>query len=532
MNINFFEEASRLQKNRISFASATIINASGSTPRTQAKMLITVSGETIGTIGGGLAESFVIEEAKMCLASGTSKIVSYRLDNGEDGNSIGMLCGGNLDVFVEVILPAKRIVLIGGGHVNLQIAEFAAKLGYVVEVVETREEFCTLERFPMAAALHYHEDIRKAVALVSVDANCAVIIATHDHDGASLEELITGKAYFIGMLGSRRKVAVLKKDLLAKGFDKTTIDKLRAPTGLDIGSETPEEIAVSILAEIMMVQNEATGRPLMQRGAKNLVIVRGAGDIASGTIHRLIKAGYRVLALETEQPTVIRRPVSFASAVYERSVTVEGVTAVLVQSMNEAKSVMDRGDAAVLIDPEGAMIKHMVPDIVVDAVLAKRNLGTNMDMAPIVVGLGPGFTAGEDVHAVVETSRGHFLGKVYYEGSALSNTGIPGIINGYGEERVIRSPGKGEMQAVKKIGDLVEVGDVVAEVSGEQVVAAISGVIRGMLCNSLMVTKGFKIGDIDPRGNRDHCYSISDKARAVAGGVLEAVLHLSLMKPE
>jgi len=528
MNINFFEEAIRLQKSRTSFASATIINASGSTPRTQAKMLITTAGETIGTIGGGLAESFVIEEAKMCIASGTSKIVSYRLDSGEDGNSIGMLCGGNLDVFVEVILPAKRIILIGGGHVNLQIAHFADKLGYTVEIVETREEFCTIERFPMAAALHYHEEIRKALALVSIDENCAVVIATHDHDGASLEELITGKAYFIGMLGSRRKVAVLKKDLLEKGYDKTTIEKLRAPTGLDIGSETPEEIAISILAEIMMVQNGTTGRPMMQRGAKNLAIVRGAGDIASGTIHRLIKTGFRVLALETAQPAVIRRTVSFASAVYEGSVSIDGVNAFLVDSMDAAKSAMDNGNVAVMVDPDGKTIKHMLPGIVVDAVLAKKNLGTSLDMAPIVVGLGPGFTAGADVHAVVETSRGHYLGKVYYVGSALKNTGIPGVIGGYGEERVIRAPGKGEMQTMKEIGDMVAAGDIVAEISGEPVEAEINGVIRGLLSNGLMVTKGFKIGDIDPRGNRGHCYSISDKARAIAGGVLEAVINLAL----
>ncbi len=482
MNISLFEESLRLEKSNTPFAVASIIRSAGSTPRTHAKMIITNAGETIGTIGGGVAESYVIGEALDAIHEGRSRIVEYRLDSGDSPTSIGMLCGGNLDIFIEVFLPARRLVLIGGGHVNLAIAQMAERLGFMIDVVETREEFCTPERFPMAANLYCDEDISKAVGMPVIDAGTAVIIATHDHDNPALDSLIGSRAGFLGMLGSRRKVAVIRNRLLERGVDPQLVNTLRAPLGLDIGSETPEEIALSIMAEVLMVLTGSTGRPLRERGNDSLVIVRGAGDIATGTIHRLFQAGFRVLALETAEPTVIRRTVAFASAVFEKTVTIDGVTGVLAEDINAAKTLMDEKQVAVLVDPDGAAVSALVPGIVVDAILAKKNLGTNRQMAPIVIGLGPGFTAGEDVDAVIETMRGHSLGRVIYAGSTLPNTGIPGTIAGYSSERVLRAPGSGSMQAVREIGDTVAVGDAVAYIGNAAVTA--QGAADGRHCRN------------------------------------------------
>ncbi|GKX30035.1 hypothetical protein SH1V18_25150 [Vallitalea longa] len=257
---------------------------------------------------------------------------------------------------------------------------------------------------------------------------------------------------------------------------------------------------------------------------KNLVIVRGGGDIASGTIHRLSKCGFKVIVLEIEKPTVIRRTVSFANAIYENEITIEGVKAVRVNSIEEAKDKLDGNIIPVLVDEYCDSIDRFQPEIVIDGILAKKNLGTNKAIAPIVIGLGPGFIANKDVHAVIETNRGHNLGRVIYDGETEKNTGIPGNIEGYSWERVIRSPGIGVIDTISEIGDIVEKGDCVGYVNDLPVLAPISGVVRGLIKAGIEVTKNFKIGDIDPRGKIDYCFTISDKARAVAGGVLEAIL--------
>ena len=256
-----------------------------------------------------------------------------------------------------------------------------------------------------------------------------------------------------------------------------------------------------------------------------IVIVRGAGDIASGIIHRLYMSGFKVIALEIEKPLSIRRTVSFSEAIYDGETSVEGVKAVFADNLKAALSILEDGNVPVLIDEEGLSINQIKPVAVVDAILAKKNMGTHKNMAPVTVGVGPGFYAGDDVHYVVETQRGHYLGRVIYKGSAALNSGIPGIIMGYGKERVIKSPQDGLIKHVRKIGDLVNEGDLICYVGDEEVRASISGVIRGLIRENLYVPNGLKIGDIDPRKEIDYAYTISDKARAVAGGVLEAILH-------
>lgn len=257
-----------------------------------------------------------------------------------------------------------------------------------------------------------------------------------------------------------------------------------------------------------------------------LVIVRGGGDIATGTICRLYHSGFKVVVLEIEKPTVIRRTVALAQCLFANEAEVEGVRAVRADSVEKARELLAEGIVPVLADPEAASRRQLQPDILVDAILAKKNLGTTKEFAPVVIGLGPGFTAGVDVHAVVETQRGHYLGRVYYQGSALPNTGIPGLISGKGAERVIRAPAAGCFYPLREIGDIVNGGDVLGRVAGVPVIAPIDGVLRGLINEGVPVTTGMKIGDVDPRAHREFCRTISDKARSIGGGVLEAILHL------
>jgi xanthine dehydrogenase accessory factor len=258
---------------------------------------------------------------------------------------------------------------------------------------------------------------------------------------------------------------------------------------------------------------------------QTVILIRGAGDLASGIAHRLVQANFSVVMLETHSPTVIRRKVSFAEAVFEGEALVEGVSARLAVGISDVGALLEDGKIALLIDPSGESINKIKPQVVVDAIMAKRNLGTRIDMAPVVVGVGPGFVAGRDVHAVVETKRGHYLGKVYLAGTAIPDTGVPGDVGGYTKERLLRALAEGRIVNLKSIGDYVRAGEEVAIVGEYPVKSLIDGVVRGLIRPESYVYPGMKIGDVDPRAAKEHCFTISDKARAVAGGVLEAILH-------
>lgn len=257
-----------------------------------------------------------------------------------------------------------------------------------------------------------------------------------------------------------------------------------------------------------------------------LALIRGAGDLATGIALRLWRSGIRVVLTDLERPTAIRRTVAFSEAIVYGETTVEDVTARLAANADEARALLAQGIVPVLADPGCACREALAPDALVDAILAKRNLGTRITDAPVVVGVGPGFTAGEDCHAVVETMRGHTLGRVIYSGSALPNTNIPGLIGGFAGERVLRAPCDGIFTAVHRIGDTVEEGETIGFVEGQPMKCTISGVLRGVLDNGVSVKKGMKSGDVDPRCKPEYCTTISDKALAVGGGVVEAVLYL------
>lgn len=257
------------------------------------------------------------------------------------------------------------------------------------------------------------------------------------------------------------------------------------------------------------------------------VLIRGAGDLASGIACRLHQCGFSIVMTDIEIPTAVRRTVAFSRAVYEQTAEIEGTTAVRCRTIGETETALRQEQIAVVIDPKAEIRTVWHPDVVVDAILAKRNLGTSIQDAPIVIAVGPGFTAGEDCHCVVETKRGHYLGRCIYQGSAIPNSGVPGNIGGYTTERLLRAPCDGVFEPTVSIGDVVQPGDICGMVNGVPMCSEIPGVVRGLLQYGVAVTEGMKSGDVDPRCEPEHCHTVSDKARAIGGGVLEAILHLT-----
>jgi xanthine dehydrogenase accessory factor len=257
---------------------------------------------------------------------------------------------------------------------------------------------------------------------------------------------------------------------------------------------------------------------------RKLVLIKGAGDLASGVAFRLHRAGFAVVMTELPQPLVVRRAVAFAEAVYAGETQVEGIVARHVERPDEVPALLDQGIIPVLVDPEARCLARLRPAVLVDGIMAKHNTGTRIDDAPLVVALGPGFTAGVDCHAVIETHRGHWLGRVYWTGSAQPDTKLPAERGGQAADRVLRAPCEGIVRAYRAIGDRLAEGDLVAEVDSQPVRARFAGILRGLIHPGVRVTAGLKIGDVDAAATHEQCFTVSDKALAIGGGVLEAIL--------
>ena len=254
------------------------------------------------------------------------------------------------------------------------------------------------------------------------------------------------------------------------------------------------------------------------------VLVRGGGDLASGVIYRLHRAGFGVIVTELAKPKLVRRTVSYGDAVWSNSITVEGITAHRADSLDNVPDVLSNDDIPVLVEPTKQAIERLAPIIVVDARMEKQPLDSSVDDAPLIVALGPGYVAGQHCHAVIETKRGHRLGRVIRDGSAEPDTGIPGSVNSHTNSRVLRAPEAGYVQAEKQIGDTIQQGETIASLNHNKIIAPFDGILRGLIHSEVNVEPGMKIGDLDPRANRENCFTISDKALAIGGGVLEAVL--------
>lgn len=551
---------------------ATLLSRSGRGTRTHARMAVFPDGSSNGTIGGGAFEAKVKEQALACFESGTHGIVKiatsrvhftlleeeyliplfrkaanlekqcipYVLAQPEEGPGFALysqkgFCyltpNGTVDekvmkqackeacddgktehdgIVTDFIGRKEHILFVGGGFVSEATARLAHTLGYRYDVIEPRPAYRTKTQFPSALSRMEGDDYTTMLSEFPVDEETYAVVTSHTVKEADIQSLLDRGCAYVGFLGSRVR------------SDHFHDRRMHTPIGLDLGGESPEEVALSIMAEINMTATSASGRQFSK--GNNLVIVRGAGDLATGTIIRLHNAGYAVLALEIPHPTVIRRTVSFAEALFDGQKTVAGVTAVRIDNIGEAYPAIDKGLIPVLADPEGKAIRALKPQVLVDAIIAKKNLGTKITDAPLVVALGPGFTAGLDCHVAIETQRGHMLGALLREGSPAANTGVPGIIAGYGKERVIHSNTKGTFtHAGFEIGSLVQAGDTIAYVDGVPQKTVIGGMLRGLLREGMEVPEGFKVADVDPRGSKA-CYTLpSDKAMAIAGGVLEAV---------
>lgn len=256
-------------------------------------------------------------------------------------------------------------------------------------------------------------------------------------------------------------------------------------------------------------------------------VIKGAGEMASAVAWRLYMANFKkILMLETANPLAVRREVSFCEALHDGSQTVEGVKAVMAGVIEDIHREWEQGRIAVAADPQWLLLEQVRPKVVVDAILAKKNLGTRMMDAELAIGLGPGFNAGSDVHMVIETNRGHDLGRIITAGAAEANTGVPGAMAGFTEERVLRAPAAGRFKTTKSIGDVVIADEIIGTVAGQKLASRIDGVLRGLSRSETTVTRGLKIGDVDPRGKKQYCFTISEKARAIGGSVLEAVLRV------
>jgi len=510
-----FEKAAEAERKNVSFAMVAIAGYSGSVSRKNAIMMVDLTGNFYGTIGGGELEAFGVKIALECLKKGQGKLVKFV---NEQGNN--PLSGGEVLLNVTVCQKQKILILVGGGHVNQEIGKLASHIGYEVQVVENREEYSRPELFPYASKIVCKPCILEGLKELEINEHTQVVVSSYAIGDDGIKYLVDSKATYLGILGSRNKTRDFKQRF---NFSKVESEKVFAPVGLDLGGQTPEEIALATVSEMMKVFNGRPGTSLKEKMNKT-VVVKGGGDIATGTIIRLAKSGFQVVVTECDKPTIVRRSVSFAQCVYEGEMTIEGLTAVYIKNIKEINETLDNGKIPVIVDPEAKIVNYLNPTFVIDAILAKKNLGTKIDDAPFVIGLGPGFEAGKDVDVVIETCRGHFLGSLIYKGKPLPNSNLPGNIDGYTIERVLRAPISGTFTTKHNIGDLVEKGDVVCEVDGNPVFAKISGMIRGLLNEGLKVTPGFKIGDIDPRGSKADYHTSSDKAKAVAGGVLEAVI--------
>lgn len=492
-----FEKVVELEEKNIPFAIVTIAEYSGIVSRKSGRMIVTLSGETYGTIGGGWHEREAVNKAIECIKRGENALFDIKVKN-----------SGSISVMVDVVIKNRSVVIFGSGHVALECAKIFLYLSWRVTIIDDKVDFSKNEIFSRCKCLSF--SFLDGLKNASIDSNTAIIILSPEDGNRYIKEIEKTDAFYIGILSSR-------KNSLSKIDERVFV-----PIGLSLGEVTPEEIAISISSEVLSLFNKKVVKH-NREWKRRLTVIKGGGDLATGVALRLHNAGYNVVITETEKPTTIRRTVSFSEAIYEKSVTVSGVECKLVEKEGEIFTFLDKNIIPIMVDPMCKIIEQIKPNIVVDAIIAKKNLGTKIDDAPLTIALGPGFTAGEDVNVVIETMRGHNLGKIIRKGSAFPNTGIPGIIDGKGAERVLHSPCNGTFYGVKQIGDIVKKGEVIAKVGSMEVKATIDGKLRGLLHDKLIIPEGFKIADIDPRGVKADHLTPSDKAYAVSGAVLEVV---------
>jgi xanthine dehydrogenase accessory factor len=505
-------------------ALATIVETRRSVPRhAGSKMLIRPDGCS-GSVGGGEMEARVVAQARAALADGRPRLLRYDLldpSRGDPG-----VCGGEVTVYVEPHVPEPTVLVVGCGHIGREVTALAHWAGLRVVATDDRAEMISPDLLPEADVL-IPGPVEDAIAAVQPGQTHAVVVTRNMRvDLDALPPLLAAGMRSVGVIGSRRRWHATRAQLLERGVPASDLDRVRAPIGLDLGAETPREIALSIVAEIVALQRAGlTARHGARApagpgfGTGSLVLLRGGGDLATGVAWRLTRAGFPVVVCELARPLTVRRTVALSTAVAEGSVDIEGMVGVRA-TVSEALELTRQGVVPVLVAPE---LPPLSAPVIVDARMAKRALDTTITDAPLVVALGPGYTVGRDCHAVVETMRGPHLGRVLWSGSATADTGTPAEVAGRGGERVLRAPADGAVHWKTRIGDLAGAGEVLGTIGGHEVTSPFAGLIRGLIADGTEVQAGLKVGDVDPRADADW-RQISDKALSVGGGVLEAVL--------
>ena len=479
------------------FALVTIIGSTGTVSRKSGRMAVFSDGSTAGTIGGGKHEAEAVSLALEALREGRNRRARIRVRE-----------FGEIEIMIDIPVAERRIVIIGAGHVGKALYSLFHFLSWHVTVVDTREELLNSENYPFAERV-LSPSVREGLEKTGINRKTAVVNTIPEELDNIRGVLDASDAFYIGVLSSRKRKSPPES-------------RYHMPMGIEIGEESPREIALSTASEILAAFSHKSCIPYRRLNGR-LVVVRGAGDLATGVITALYSAGYSVIATETEKPTVIRRTVSFAEGIWTGAQTIEGIESRLCRNSGECLDAVKDGKVAPIVDRDGIIIKELGPVVVVDAIIAKRNTGTRIDMAPFVVALGPGFTCGIDADVVIETMRGHNLGRIIREGSAEANTGVPGIIGGKGKERVMHTPSPGVFRENAAIGDIVHAGDIIGYVDDTPLYASIDGKLRGLLHSGLEVPSHFKAADIDPRGEEVDHTTVSDKARAIGSSVVVAV---------
>jgi len=524
--MTLFERVDDLVSRGEPAAMVTVVRTDGSTPREVGAKMVVTDEDTSGTIGGGTVEGLAIDAAREVLdGEADGGVRTYEL---EPGGNTGMVCGGSMDVFIDRISGRPLLYIAGCGHIGVELAAVGSRLGYEVVAVDDREEYADPDRFPSDVSVRCgrYGDVLGELPMTS-ETSVAVATRSGTFDTQSVAAALDGDAGYVGVVASERKADHIFESLLEDGYARRDLARVRAPVGLDLGGGGPEDVAISILAEVHRDRHDASGGRATAHSLEDLVVVRGGGDLGSGVVYRLHRAGFPVIVTETATPTVVRRAVAFGAAIYEEAVTVQGVSGRRVDTIDDAIATLTADGVPVIEDPGARVIDELEPVGVVDAIMAKGkwDTGTDRECADVVVGLGPGFEAGVDVDAVVETDRGHELGHVFYDGTARPHDGEPGERMGYTHERVFRAPASGTWETAVELGDIVDAETVVGSVDAEPVATEIGGVVRGLVHDGVSVSEGTKLGDVDPRADVDHT-KISDKALCLGGGVLEALLAL------
>lgn len=504
--------ASSLEANNIPFAWVSVIDSTKTLGPTKGRMLVKEDGKSFGTLGLIEFEEKACTNAIACLKRGKGGLFNLHCE--KDDTSI--------TIHVDIGCKGPSLIIIGGGKIAIELSKLAFHAGFSPVVIETRKDVLNKSKYPSYCDLLYNVTIKKALSEISVDKTSKFIILSNNFLRAKdLKAMADTPVSYIGLQNTSDHFINLLSEI---ELDSKQILKFHYPVGLPSKEYTAYQSALSLLSAILFERQDWSNKRV---GSNNPpIIVRGAGEISSAIILKLHGAGLRVIALDIAQPTIVRRLCSFAQAVYDTSIVVEGVSGELIkkeEKLSDIYALIDKGIIPVVIDPEATLIKKVHPFIVIDAIHARKNLGLKKDDAPLVIALGPGFTAGKDCDLVIETMVDENLGRIITEGPATKVSKDFIFPENQKNGITVMSPSHGTFSSGLTIGSPVAKGDIIAAVDGKPIYAPSTGSIRGILQSGLTVSEGLEVAEISDKEEDEMKPHGSNRARAIAAGVLEAV---------